>query len=176
MPTELVAKISNSKCDVRFHEIKPGKNALDFVLSSLLGYFIHDNYQEDYFYIVSKDKGFEPLVEYWKTQKVTVKIVNSLSQIKTNVEKKTTTKKKDQYLEQADREYKEYIAKLNGIIGQVLKGEAKDTRERDAKIIIKTKSTDLTTGELSSLNQFVKDKQKANNIYTKITKLIADKK
>ena len=88
---------------MRFHEIKQGKNALDFVLSSLLGYFIHDNYQEDYFYIVSKDKGFEPLVEYWKTQKVTVKIVNSLSQVKTNIEKKTTTKKKDPYLEQADK-------------------------------------------------------------------------
>lgn len=164
MPAELVAKISNSKCDVRFHEIKPGKNALDFVLSSLLGYFIHDNYQEDYFYIVSKDKGFEPLVEYWKTQKVTVKIVNSLSQIKTNIEKKTVAKKTQP--PQKEKVVNEKDAMIADIKNQ-LKNEKQDIRD---KVISALKNTTTKKDLHNKLQKIYKSSKKADKIYNNIKK------
>ena len=47
----------------------PGKNALDFQLSSLLGYAISKYPHFDNFVIISKDTGFQTLVEFWKREK-----------------------------------------------------------------------------------------------------------
>ena len=41
------------------------KNALDFQLSTYLGYLIHEA-KDSYFYIISKDNGFKHVVDFWK--------------------------------------------------------------------------------------------------------------
>ena len=47
-----------------------GPNALDFQLSTYLGYLIHQNGNEKYnIYIVSKDKGFSYVSSFWKKEK-----------------------------------------------------------------------------------------------------------
>ena len=49
------------------------KNALDFQLSSYLGYLIgQGKSQESKYYIVSNDKGYDCLCDYWKELGVTV--------------------------------------------------------------------------------------------------------
>lgn len=67
---ETTARIEYQKVDVG------KKNALDFQLSSFLGYIIHKYEDKPYdYYIVTKDKGFESLVNYWKKKKVKVSLV-----------------------------------------------------------------------------------------------------
>lgn len=47
----------------------PGKNALDFQLSSHLGYAICKYPHFENFVIISKDTGFQTLIEFWKKEK-----------------------------------------------------------------------------------------------------------
>ncbi|BAL84630.1 hypothetical protein SELR_pSRC200960 (plasmid) [Selenomonas ruminantium subsp. lactilytica TAM6421] len=79
-------KINKSKADIEFQKVFiGGKNALDFQLSSYLGYLIRDtlptedNAEMCNYYIVSNDTGYDFLCKYWKNQGVEVKIVSSIS-------------------------------------------------------------------------------------------------
>ena len=44
-----------------------GKNALDFQMSSYIGFLI-SKFPEERIYIISKDKGFENLLSFWRAQ------------------------------------------------------------------------------------------------------------
>ena len=164
LPMSTVATLNGSKAEMRYILTKTGKNALDFVLASVLGFVIKERFQEDTFYILSKDKGFDILVDYWKTNKVAVKMISSLSQIPT---KKQTAKSAT--VSDVDKLKQSMTSK----VGAVLKGETKEIKSKVVDIILKCKSKKAVQ---NSIKQIVQDKTKANNIYTKITKLIADKK
>lgn len=165
LPMTTVAALNSSKAEMRYILTKVGKNALDFTLSSVLGFVIKERFQEDTFYIVSKDKGFDILVDYWKGNKVSVKVITSLTQI--------SAKKKTAKSIQSQIEADKLKQSLTSKVGTALKGEAKDLKAHVVEIIIKCKSKKAVQ---NSIKQIVKDKTKANNIYTKITKLISDKK
>jgi transposase len=61
--------------DVEFIKTASGKNALDFQLSSYLGYLIAKNKVENQkFLIVSDDNGYNCLVHFWKQRKINIKI------------------------------------------------------------------------------------------------------
>ena len=63
---EAMDMIFNSKAQVSKYKILcGGKNALDFQLSTYLGYLIHEA-KDSYFYIISKDCGFKHVVDFWK--------------------------------------------------------------------------------------------------------------
>lgn len=63
---EAMDMIFSSKAQVRKYKILcGGKNALDFQLSTYLGYLIHEA-KDSYFYIISKDNGFKHVVDFWK--------------------------------------------------------------------------------------------------------------
>lgn len=63
---EAMDMIFNSKSQVSKYKILcGGKNALDFQLSTYLGYLIHEA-KDSYFYIISKDNGFKHVVDFWK--------------------------------------------------------------------------------------------------------------
>ena len=49
------------------------KNALDFQLSSYLGYLIATGFDSDEYTIVSNDTGYDCLCDYWETHSVKVK-------------------------------------------------------------------------------------------------------
>jgi hypothetical protein len=58
------------KTKLEFRKINTGrKNALDFQLSTYLGYLIAKN-EEDQYYIVSKDNGYRSVVDFWRDKKV----------------------------------------------------------------------------------------------------------
>lgn len=68
---DALTNMSNKGVALSFHKITTGtKNALDFQLSSYLGYLIGNGKQKDKFYIVSKDKGFDCVVTFWNKQEV----------------------------------------------------------------------------------------------------------
>ena len=48
------------------------KNALDFQLSSYLGYLIGKGTLNSRYHIVSKDKGYDCLCNYWRSQNISV--------------------------------------------------------------------------------------------------------
>lgn len=58
-----------------------GKNALDFQLSSYLGYLIRQNQDTDCnLYVVSNDKGFSYISEFWRKEKnVVVRVLSRIS-------------------------------------------------------------------------------------------------
>lgn len=63
---ETMDMIFSSKAAVsKYKIVRGGKNALDFQLSTYLGYLIHEG-KDSRFYIISKDNGFQHVVEFWK--------------------------------------------------------------------------------------------------------------
>ena len=63
---EAMDMIMSSKAQIRKFKIaRGGKNALDFQLSSYLGFLIHENLNP-YFYIISRDNGFHYVIDFWK--------------------------------------------------------------------------------------------------------------
>lgn len=63
---EAMDMIFSSKAQISKYKILcGGKNALDFQLSTYLGYLIHEA-KDSYFYIISKDNGFKHVVDFWK--------------------------------------------------------------------------------------------------------------
>lgn len=72
---ELHKKINESDARIDFQRVEVGtKNALDFQLSTLLGYLVASSRQEEYF-IVTNDNGFHSVCNYWEKNKVKVSIV-----------------------------------------------------------------------------------------------------
>lgn len=70
-------KLNESRAEVFLFKAECGqKNALDFQLSSYLGYLIRgrSDSQNNYF-IISKDRGFSPLLPFWKAHGITVSLV-----------------------------------------------------------------------------------------------------
>lgn len=59
-------KIMSSKAEFQYFPVSVGgKNALDFQLSSYLGYIAAENKNEN-IYIVSRDNGFKFIINFWK--------------------------------------------------------------------------------------------------------------
>lgn len=76
---ELVEKIGRQRARLESYKAGTGaKNSLDFQLASYLGYVIAKNEGNDSrFYIVSRDTGFNHLVDFWKDRNVTIeRVVN----------------------------------------------------------------------------------------------------
>jgi hypothetical protein len=70
---ESIAFIQELRSDIQYAKIaKNGQNALDFQLSSYLGYVIHKAVCEEElsrtrFVIISKDNGFDCVAQFWKS-------------------------------------------------------------------------------------------------------------
>ena len=79
-------------------KVKVGtKNALDFQLTSYLGYLIGQGDMDTNYYIVSDDKGFEVVADFWKEQGIDVSCISlkgSLSAPKKEATKKQSLKRR----------------------------------------------------------------------------------
>ncbi|MDO4458594.1 MAG: PIN domain-containing protein [Clostridia bacterium] len=68
-----------TKCRVFFEHIETGRdNALDFQLTSWLGYLIH-KHPFSRFRIITKDKGFECLKGFWKAKGKDIEIFHNIA-------------------------------------------------------------------------------------------------
>lgn len=70
-------RLNESNAKIIYQKVEVGvKNALDFQLSSYLGYTIHENMDKEVsYFIVTKDQGFLSLVRYWKKKKIDVALL-----------------------------------------------------------------------------------------------------
>lgn len=146
-------RLNESKANIIFQKVEVGhKNALDFQLSSYLGYIIHENENNTYdYYVVTKDKGYESLVNYWKKKKVNVSLVVDVAK---------------QSEQTAQNALEKQVADL-----------IKDKAEASAisKIIQQYKTKQGINNALMKKYPS-KDNKKASEIYTAIKPLLAEKK
>ena len=69
---EITKEMVDSKATIEFLSThKTGKNYLDFQLSTYLGYLIAKSKKANYF-IISKDSGFDSVIDFWKNRKVSL--------------------------------------------------------------------------------------------------------
>jgi len=147
-------RLSESKSKIDYFKVENGsKNALDFQLSSYLGYLISNN-PNDKYYIVSKDKGYETLTAFWQKYK------NLNSQV---------TLVSDLSLKNEQEEKK----KLSSSIQSVLSDSSFKDLQNDIFVIIEKYKT-----KQGIYNALVKnyEQKKGSDIYKKIKPLLTDKK
>lgn len=66
---DVIANMTRKKINLTCFKVKTGtKNALDFQLSSYLGLLIGQERGNANYYIVSNDKGYDCICEFWKEQ------------------------------------------------------------------------------------------------------------
>lgn len=78
LPTEFVAAmqdLGNSSRYIRLH--RKGKNALDFLISYYVG-VLSTGFPDAKYVIISKDAGYDPLIEYLSKQKISISRRKSL--------------------------------------------------------------------------------------------------
>ena len=75
---ELYLQLQNSQAEIILEKVETGgKNALDFQLSSYLGYLICEH-QKDQYLIITKDKGFQSLAEFWSGRGISVRLADDI--------------------------------------------------------------------------------------------------
>ena len=144
-----------------------GKNALDFQLATLLGYVIGSNTEkDDEFIIVSKDTGFDAVVEFWKQQNIKITRLCSLEEKPENTPIKKETKKAAKQKKAASditqttkEELVKYISK-------------KEYSDEVLKIVNSYKTR---TAINNGLVKLYKDSGKAGNLYNKMKPLLKGK-
>lgn len=58
---------------IKFIHVESGKkNALDFQLSSYLGYQIRQHGETEKYFIVSNDKGYDCLINFWRERRIKI--------------------------------------------------------------------------------------------------------
>jgi hypothetical protein len=149
-------------------KVKTGtKNALDFQLSSYLGYLIGKGEADAHFYIVSNDKGYDCLCDYWAEQNVKVERIILQEQAK---EKKETAKpQKDQKPKKKSKVSAGDMATLEEI-GELLSED--DEPDKVLKIFNQYKTKQAICNGMSKA---FKDSKRASAIYKKLKPLLKSK-
>lgn len=138
------------------------KNALDFQLASHLGYLIGKDKDAKY-YIVSNDKGYDCLCEYWSKQNITVeRITFKANESQGNTTKKKETKKKSK-VEESDMASIEEITNLLS---------DKDEPDVVLKIFNQYKTKQAICNGMS---KHFKDSKRTSAIYKKLKPLLKEK-
>lgn len=145
-------RLNESKAKLIYRKVEVGnKNALDFQLSSYLGYIIKENIDNPYeYYVVSADKGYECLVNFWKKY-ASIKTVDSIAGQNENI-----------------------IEEDLSVQVQKLLGEKEKDIVKDVTAMIKKYKTKV--GLNNAMTKKYKDGKRVSNILTAIKPLIADKK
>ncbi len=146
---EMHQMMNESKADINCIKANVGtKNALDFQLSSKLGYLVADN-KEEQFYVVSDDSGFDCVIMFWTKEGCKIERVSDL---------------------QLRNKEEEQLLLENKII------EILPQYKEDAKVIGKYIEDYKTKQGFN--NALVKkfESKKAGEIYKAVKPLIADKK
>ena len=84
-----ISSLSSLKGKFYFHKVPAGKESLDMNLVSFLGYLIHKNKGKKVIYIIiSQDRGYDKVIQYWKEEKGVVIARGSCFEIEINSKEK----------------------------------------------------------------------------------------
>lgn len=148
---------------IGFHDClaKAGtKDALDFQLSSQLGFLIAGD-RESHYYIISHDKGYDAVCDYWTNHGVFVTRIAPPEPVKEPVVKTET-------------EHKDICGKQPKVSIKTLKKRlsTKDDPEK-VREIINSKKTKKEV--FSALREYYGNEKQAKSVYNKILKCIGYK-
>ena len=150
-------------------KVKVGtKNALDFQLTSYLGYLIGQGGIDTNYYIVSDDKGFEVVADFWKEQGIDVSCISlkgSLSAPKKEAAKETkkAEPKKKSKVSSKDLATLDEIKTLIG----------KDNEPAEVLKVFNQYKTKVAIN--NGLVKHFKDTKKVSEIYKKLKPLLKTK-
>ena len=167
IPLERSIELIRSKAKIEFIEIhKIGKNYLDFQLATFLGFLVGKGEKESV-YIISKDSGFNSVVDFWKERNINIFQRIAVGEKKQEV--KNQVKQEQVNKEQVNKEQvnKEQVNKE-----QVNKEQAnKDLPEQYRKKVREAvKNLKLSPSGYTSIYKAIvecSDKQKLNNAMIK---------
>lgn len=155
-------RLMTASCEIIYQKVETGtKNALDFQLSSYLGYIINENEKEIKYFIVTKDNGFSVLVTYWQKKKICMEIISDVAGNKNPVavvvpkvvEKKAPSNESQDELKKA--------------VSQVVNSKA------DIDFVISTVKQCKTRNAISNkFNSHFKNGKKTHKIFTAIKPFI----
>ena len=168
---DVINTIIQMKLHYSSFKVKVGtKNALDFQLATYLGYLIgQGNREEDKYFIISKDKGYDCLCEYWKDYGFEVERVLLTEEPPEETAKKTATKKAAKPKKRANKIQSSDILTIDEIT-KVLTMEDAPTEVLEIFNHYKTKVA-INNG----LAKKFKDSKKASAIYKKLKPLLKEK-
>ena len=84
-----ISSLASLKGKFYFHNVPAGKESLDMNLVSYLGYLIHKNRSKKVIYIIiSQDRGYDKVIQYWKKEKGVVIARRNSFEIETKPEEK----------------------------------------------------------------------------------------
>lgn len=149
-----------------FKVVTGTKNALDFQLSSYLGYLMGKFEENTKYYIVSNDKGFDCLCEYWKKLNKSVERIvfqKQESQIEVKTKEETKTSGKKSKVKEND------IASIEEIKELLIE---EDEPEEVLKIFNQYKTKQAICNGLA---KYFKDSKRASAIYKKLKTLLKEK-
>lgn len=81
IPFEMVRALQTFGPNAEYIQIEgSGKNALDFHIAYYIGRMVAEN-PDAHFHVISKDKGFDPLIKYLKAQKISCQRSASIADV-----------------------------------------------------------------------------------------------
>lgn len=147
IPFEMVRALQTFGPNAEYIQIEgSGKNALDFHIAYYIGRMAAEN-PDAHFYVISKDKGFDPLIKHLKTQKISCQRSASIADVP-HVKISTTRPNPVKILAtNADRE------KVDAVIENLEKRKASKPRTlKTLRSTIKALfANKLTVGELEEI-------------------------
>ncbi len=173
---DVIDSIMALKLDYSSFKVKVGsKNALDFQLTSYLGYLIGKYGSGAVYHIVSEDKGFAYVADFWKEQNINVDCISLRNPAPAKKKEPVKTESKKAETKNTAPEKKinkipnENLATLDEITALI---EKKNQPEAVLKIINQYKSK---TAINNALVKLFKDTKKAGEIYKMLKPLLQSK-
>ena len=171
--------LNETKAKINLQKVEVGsKNALDFQLSSYLGFIINENLnkgnENTSYFIVTKDSGFSCLTTYWKNKNIDISIViNLLCNQEDKAEDKNDNKIEDNNTN--SEPIKEVSINSDNLPLQTVNNTIDN---EGLKFIVETINNYQSKCEIhNALVKHYKDSKKmATEIYKAIKPLLADKK
>ena len=150
-------------------KVKVGtKNALDFQLTSYLGYLIGQGGMDTNYYIVSVDKGFEVVADFWKEQGISVSCISLKEPVAVPKKEATKETKKAEHKKKSKVSSKD-LATLDEI--KTLIG--KDNEPAEVLKVFNQYKTKVAIN--NGLVKHFKDTKKVSEIYKKLKPLLKTK-
>ena len=151
-------------------KVKVGsKNALDFQLTSYLGYLIGQGGENTKFYIVSEDKGFETVAEFWKEQNISVTCISLKDQTTTPKPPAPKETKKAKQKEKKNKVASKDLATMEEIRTLIGNNNA------PAEVLQVFNQYKTKVAINNGLAKYYKDSKKASEVYKKLKPLLKSK-
>ncbi len=148
------------------------KNALDFQLASYMGRLIGSNGTQCSYYIISNDKGFDCLCEFWKTQNIKVERIG-LEKLKSKKAKATKTIKTSKIANKTNTKNKVANGTKVATLEELKQHLAVDDAPEDIFVIFNKYKTKQAIK--NGIDKLFRDSKKSSDVYKKLKPLFKEK-